>query len=127
MKQGANAYKRMSVTTATPGQVLVMLYEAAIRYTKRAIEGIERGDIALKGESIGKVHDIVNELSNSLNFELGGKIAEDLERIYAFMVDQLIKANTENKREPLDAVLKNLDTLLQGWRTAVEKVNKGQS
>ncbi len=127
MKQGANAYKKTSVTTASPGQIVVMLYEAAIRQTKRAIDAIDRGDKAVKGEAIGKVHDIVNELSNSLNFEVGGKIAEDLERLYSFMVDQLIRANAENEKAPLDAVLKNLETLLQGWRGALEKVTKGQA
>jgi flagellar protein FliS len=127
MNQGANAYKKAAVTTATPGQVLIMLYEAAIRYVKKAADCIDKKDHAGKGVAIGKVHDIINELNTSLNFEVGGDIARNLERLYNFMVEQLVQANSKNSKEHLLTVQKNLETLLEGWRGAVEKVNKGQS
>jgi flagellin-specific chaperone FliS len=41
------------------------------------------------------------------------------------MTEQLVKANAENAVEPLKSVQKNLETLLDGWRGAVEQVNKG--
>ena len=126
MNQGANAYKKAAVTTATPGQVLIMLYEAAIRYVKKAADCIDKKDYAGKGVAIGKVHDIINELNTSLNFEVGGEIARNLERLYNFMVEQLVQANSKNSKEHLMTVQKNLETLLEGWRGAVEKVNKGQ-
>lgn len=127
MNQGANAYKKAAVTTATPGQVLIMLYEAAIRYVKKAADCIDKKDHAGKGVAIGKVHDIINELNTSLNFEVGGEIARNLERLYNFMVEQLVQANSKNSKEHLMNVQRNLETLLEGWRGAVEKVNKGQS
>jgi flagellar protein FliS len=127
MNQGANAYKKAAVTTATPGQVLIMLYEAAIRYVKKAADCIDKKDNAGKGVAIGKVHDIINELNTSLNFEVGGDIARNLERLYNFMVDQLVQANAKNSKENLMNVQKNLETLLEGWRGAIEKVNKGQT
>ncbi len=122
---GANQYKQTSVTTANRGQVLIMLYEGAIRHVKKAIESIDAKDIPTKCKAIGKTHDIVNELNNSLNFEVGGNIARDLERLYTFMAEQLVKANAENSKEALVSVLKLLETLLDGWRGAVDQVNKG--
>jgi flagellar protein FliS len=122
---GANQYKQTSVKTANRGQLLIMLYEAAIRHVKKAADAIDAKDIPTKCSSIGKVHDIVNELNNTLNFEVGGNIARDLERLYTFMAEQLVKANAQNAKEPLLAVQKLLQTLLDGWREAVDQVNKG--
>lgn len=124
---GANQYKQTAVKTANRGQLLLMLYETAMRHTKRAIECIEKGDIAGKGQAIGKIHDIVNELTNSLDFQVGGSLAGELERLYNFMVEQLIKANTENVKQPLESVHQLLDTLYSGWKVAVEKFNSEQA
>ena len=123
-QHGANQYKQAQVLTANRGQVLIMLYEAAIRNVKKATLCIEKKDLAGKGIHIGKTHDIINELSNTLNFEVGGQIARDLERLYNFMTEQLVKANATNTREPLDSVSKLLETLLSGWKVAVQQSNK---
>lgn len=125
MNSRANQYKQTAVLTANRGQVLLMLYEAAIRNCKQAIIHIENKDIPAKGKAIVKTHDIVNELVNSLNHEIGGKIAEELERLYNFIIEQLMKANVENTKEPLEASLKVLETLYSGWKVAVEQFNKG--
>lgn len=119
-----NTYKQTAVTTASRGQILLMLYEAAIRNSKKAIESIEKNDMPAKGVAIGKVHDIVNELANTLDHKVAGNIAADLERLYNFMVEQLLKANLENSKEALQQVLKLLETLYSGWKVAVEEFNK---
>jgi len=121
---GANRYKQTAVQTANPGQILILLYEAAIRNVKKASQCIDAGDMAGKGTHIGKTHDIINELNNTLNFEVGGEIARNLERLYNFMIEQLIRANTESSKEPLVAVQRNLETLLEGWRVAVAQTMK---
>jgi flagellar protein FliS len=124
---GINQYKQTAITTANRGQLLIMLYEAAIKNVKKATESLEKKDLAAKGMAIGKAHDIINELMNTLDFKIGGKIAEDLERLYNFMAEQLIKANAENKAEPLQVTHKLLETLLDAWRGAVEQANKGST
>ncbi len=124
-RHGAQQYKQTSVATANKGQILVMLYEAAIRNLKRAIECTESKDYAGKGAALGKVHDIVSELTATLDHKTGGHIAQDLERLYNFMIEQLLKANIENSVEAMRSVQKLLETLLEGWRGAVEQVNKG--
>lgn len=126
-QHGANQYKQAQVLTANRGQLLIMLYEAAIRNVKKATLALEKKDLATKGTAIGKAHDIINELCNTLDFELGGQIARDLERLYNFMAEQLVKANSTNTREPLDSVVKLLETLLSGWRVAVQQSNQTKS
>ena len=115
----ANQYKQTAVKTANRGQIVIMLYEGAIQNVKKATIAIEKKDIKTKGVAIGKAHDIINELLNTLDFEVGGKIAQDLERLYNFMTEQLVKANLDCSKEPLQTVQKLLETLLEGWKGAV--------
>jgi flagellar secretion chaperone FliS len=124
-KQGYNQYKQMSVLTSSRGQVLILLYEAAIQNVKKATLYLEKKDWAGKGHHILKAHDILNELVNSLDFDAGGDIARNLERLYNFMIEQLIKANIEHSKEALQTVQKLLETLLSGWREAVGQTQKG--
>jgi flagellar protein FliS len=118
---GANQYKQTAVKTANRGQIVIMLYEAAIQNVKKAAVAIDQKDIPGKGVAIGKAHDIINELLNTLDFEVGGNIAKDLERLYNFMTEQLVKANMEISKEPLQTVQKLLETLLDGWKGAVNQ------
>lgn len=122
---GAKKYKNTSVLTASREQILILLYEAAIRNVKKASACIDKKDIAGKGMAIGKAHDIILELISSLNFEIGGDVARDLERLYNFMIEQLIKANIEGKKEPLETVEKIMMNLLDGWRGAIKEMKEG--
>ena len=124
MSYGAAQYKRTSIETASKPQILIMLYEAAIRHLKRAINAIEKNDLATKGEAIGKAHDIVNELINSLNFEVGGDIARDLEALYNYVIRELLDGNTKNDKKALENAKNTLATLLEGWRGAVKKLSE---
>lgn len=123
MTYGANRYKQTAVTTASRGQLLLMLYEAAIQNVKKASVAIDQKNIAAKGQAIGKAHDIINELLNTLDFEVGGNIARDLERLYNYLTEQLVKANLNNSKETLQTIQKVLETLLDGWRGAVAQTN----
>lgn len=124
MSNPYGAYKKTAIATANRGGLLIMLYEAAIQNIKKAIIAIEKKEVAQKGLAIGKAHDIINELSNTLDFEVGGNIATDLERLYHYMTEQLVKANIENNKEPLENVQKLMETLLSAWKQAVSQVNK---
>jgi len=124
MSQGAQKYKSTQVLTSSPERLLILLYEAAIRQVKTAVIAIDEKNWAKKGMAIGKAHDIINELNSSLDHKIGGDIAKDLERLYNFMVTQLLQANLDNSKAPLTAVLSNLETLLEGWREAVSKFQK---
>jgi len=123
---GSSQYKQVSVQTATRGQVLIMLYEAAIRNLKKAMMFLDKKDLAGKGTHIVKAHDIVNELLNSLDYELGGDIAKNLDSLYHFVLTQITKGNVENSKVPLESALKVLETLLAGWRDAIKQVESGK-
>jgi flagellar protein FliS len=114
-----NAYRKTSVTTATKEQILIMLYEAAINHLKRASDACQKNDLAAKGVSVGKAHDIINELSNTLDFEVGGDVAANLENLYVFMIQLITQGNIENNASKFDQARKLMENLLEGWKGAI--------
>jgi len=120
MSYGYNAYKKTSVSTASKEQILLMLYQAAIKNCKKAIEAINDKKIAAKGEYIGKLQDIVIELNNSLDFEVGGDIAKELSSLYDYILFSSTQANIKIDAQPLEGCLNVLNTLYEGWSEAIK-------
>ena len=118
---GLNRYKQTSITTASRGQIILMLYEGCIKFLRKAVDALQEKNVAEKGMYIGKAQDIINELNNSLNHEVGGDLSKELERLYNYMFDQTTQANIKNDPQALEQVIKLLETLLEGWREAVAK------
>lgn len=122
MSYGLGAYKKTSVQTASKEQILLMLYQAAIKNCKKAMEAIDEKNVAKKGEYIGKMQDIVVELSNSLDFEIGGDVAKELASLYDYILYASTQANIKIEKSHLDGCLKVLNTLYEGWTEAVKQV-----
>lgn len=119
-----NKYKQTSILSASKEQILLMLYEAAIKFTKLAIIATEEKRVADKGTNILRALDIVIELQATLDHKVGGELAKQLEQLYVFMIEQYTKANLKGEVEPLKANLKVLENLYEGWKGAIEKMKK---
>ena len=124
MNYKIGAYKKTSVNTASKEQVLLMLYQAAIKNCKKAMTSIEQNQIPEKGEYIGKLQDIVIELNNSLDLEVGGDVAKELSSLYDYMLFASTQANIKIDKEPLEGCLKVLNTLYEGWTEAIKTLRK---
>jgi flagellar secretion chaperone FliS len=124
MNFGAKSYKNTAIQTAKPEQILLMLYEAAIKSCKLAKVAMDKKNINDKCMHISKVHDIVMELNNTLDHSKGKEVSEQLEGLYDFCITQLLKANMDNSLESIDNVQKVLTTLYEGWVEAVGEVRK---
>lgn len=124
MSYGLGAYKKTSIHTASKEQILLMLYQAAIKNVKKAIEAIDEKNIPKKGEFIGKFQDIVIELNNSLDFEIGGEVAKELSSLYDYMLYSSTQANLKIDKAPLEGCLNVLNTLYEGWTQAIKELRK---
>lgn len=124
MKSAYQKYKATSIQSASKEKILLMLYEGAIRFTKQAILACEEKRIADRGQNIGRAYDIVMELNNTLDHRIGGEISKNLEQLYMFMMEQFTKSNITGDPKPLQANLKMLENLYEGWVQAVEKIKK---
>lgn len=127
MKNAYLKYKKTSVESASREKLLLMMYEGAIKFVKRAIVCVENKDIAGRGLNIGKAYDVILELNNTLNHEVGGDVAINLEQLYMFMTDQLTQANIHADKEKLQNVLKILETLYSAWNEAISNLKKQES
>lgn len=120
-------YKQTQVVSASREKLLLLMYEGAIKFTKRAITAAEEKNVSDRCVAIGRAYDIVTELNNTLDHKVGGEIAKNLEQLYMFITEQFTKANINGTVEPLQNALKILETLYDGWVQAVERVKKEES
>lgn len=112
-------YKKSSVSTASRGRTLLMLYDGCIRFLEQAISAIEAGDVARRGNRINRAHAIISELKCTLNHDVAPELCQNLEALYSFMLDQLTEANRQNDPDTLDVVIELMDGLRESWRKAV--------
>jgi flagellar protein FliS len=115
-----NEYKNNAVMTASKEQILIMLYDGAIRFVRQARLGMEENRVAEKVNGINRAMAIITEFSNTLNHEIGGEIAADLSRLYDFMIRELVTANARNDITRLDPVEKILLDLRGAFCGAIE-------
>ena len=105
----------MGIRTATPEQLVVMLYEGAIQQILRARTFHEQGKLGERGSAISRALAIVGELQHSLDLEAGGDIARNLHGLYFFVSDRLLEANVANRIQALDEAVEVLKTLHEAW------------
>ncbi|MDW7645470.1 MAG: flagellar export chaperone FliS [Desulfuromonadales bacterium] len=115
-----NQYQNNQVSTATPEQLLVMLYDGAIRFVRQAIAALGTKNIEEKARYINKASAIVSEFRATLDHEIGGEIAAGLDDLYDFMLREMVKGNIKNDPEPLRVVENLLSDLRETWMQAIE-------
>ena len=118
-----NQYQQNQVMTASKEQILIMLYDGAIRFCRQAMAANKDGNVPEKLGRISKVFAIITEFSDSLNHEIGGEIAADLDGLYQFMMRELNSARKDTTGIHLENVEKLLVDLRLTWGEAVE-INK---
>lgn len=106
-------YQQSAVNTSTPLQLVIMLYDGAIRNVKLGIEGIEGEDIQKANHHLLKAQSVINELAGSLNMRY--PIAQLLLQIYDYMLRKLIEANVRKDKDPALEVLEYLSALRDAW------------
>ena len=118
MRQAAHAYFETQVTTTSQGEVLIMLYDGAIKFLNRAKDLIDAKDYAGKGMLISSAIDVINELASSLNAEKGGELAGNLNQLYFYCSKRLFMANSKMDKGPIDEVI----NILGGIRSAYAQI-----
>lgn len=119
-----NAYKQTTVKTANQGQIIVMLYDEAVKQLEYAKQLLDDGTKELDkvNNAIGKAQDVLTELTVSLDFEQGGEMAQNLFSLYMFFNNQLTQANIEKDTDRLAQVCTFLGDLREAWAQIASKV-----
>lgn len=111
----ASRYYESSVNTASPIQLVVLLYQGAIRQLKQAAEHIECRNLEGKRVAIDKAMAIVQQLHGSLDMEKGGQIATDLDRLYTYVTSRILEGSTTLDVRSIEEAARILITLSSAW------------
>ena len=122
MTSGYNAYQQNSILTAPPEQLVLMLYDGANRFGRRALAAFENESPAEATQAIARVTAIVHELNGTLDMEVGGEIAQNLRSIYVFCADHLMTAALESDPRKVSDVLNLLGDLRGAFAEAAKGV-----
>ncbi|WP_272517321.1 MULTISPECIES: flagellar export chaperone FliS [unclassified Providencia] len=105
------------ITNATPYQLIQILFKGALSALKRGEIFMQQGKVAEKGKEISKAIDIIDTgLKQSLNYEAGGELAENLASLYEYMTMQLLSANLENNVAYVQEVYQLLSDIASAWQ-----------
>ncbi len=117
----SNPYQQQAVTTATPAQLLIMLFDRALVAIGR-VQTVEDprapAGIAVLNDELQLAQDILTELQLTLDHEVGGEIAANLDALYAFCVGQLVQANITKDLDGLSSVASILTELRNTFEEA---------
>ena len=122
----ARTYRSNAVLTASPGQLVLMLFDGALSATAIARDALERpeGDvrrIEIINHQLLKAQAIVSELQGGLNFQVGGEVAKTLNSLYDYYNRRLFEANLRKQVGPVIEVEKMLGELRAGWAEMLTK------
>ncbi len=122
-----NSYRRITTLTAPPGQIILMLYEGALRSLERSLPGFS---IADPGEANMTIHnnlqraqEIIHELNCALNMEQGGEFASTLRRLYDYFDRRLRESNLKKEPTGVKEVLRHITVLRDAWATMLQNQN----
>ncbi|SEK93722.1 flagellar protein FliS [Atopomonas hussainii] len=115
LRQYQNVNTGAQVVEASPHRLIQMLLEGALDRLAKARGAIEREQLALKGEMLGKTIAIVMALRESLDFEQGGEIASNLDSLYDYIAQRLLDVTRNNQLAPLDEAVSLLREIKEGW------------
>ena len=124
LRSPLQSYKTISLETAPPGQLVLMLFDGAIKFLEKAMLGFDIEDPLEMNETvhnnITRAQDIINELNSTLNMDQGGKIALVLRDLYGYMDNKLFESNIRKESQGVQEVIDRLDTVQAGWSEMLE-------
>lgn len=112
-------YRKTATTTASPGELVLMLFDGALRFMAAAELGFQEENFARRNEqvhnNIMRTQAIITELQATLNMEKGGEFSENLYRLYDFMQSQLNQANREKNVDKIKVVVGFVQDIREAW------------
>jgi len=119
-----NAYQQNSVTTASPGELTLMLYNGALKFLNKANQAITDKNISEKNTNIQKAQAIINELNVTLNMDY--PISKQMYALYDYMNRRLIEANIKNDKAIVDEVIGLTTEFRDTWKQVIQITRQQQ-
>ncbi len=121
--RGYSAYANNKITTASQADLVLMLYEGAIKFCNIAIMAVENKEIEKAHNNIMKVQNIILEFQSTLDYKYA--TAKDFNEVYAYLLHRLREANIKKDKEILEEVLIHLRTMRDTWKEVMRLTKNG--
>ncbi len=121
LQQKTNKYLETAVLTATPQQLMMMLYDGAIRFCRMGIEAIKQNNYTDANKHLLRCQDIIREFL--VTIDRSAEVSDGLVKLYDYFIFRLIEANTQKNPEPAEEVLSYLIDLKTTWTQAIKEVS----
>ena len=115
-------YQKNKITTASPAELTLILYEGAIKFCNIAIRAVEEGDVEKANDNIIKTERIIDEFRATLNHKY--PVAKDFEIVYNYIYQLLIQGNIHKDVEILNRALDELRSMRDTWKEVMKTANK---
>lgn len=115
----ANAYKQANISTASPAELTLMLYDGAVKFCNMAMMALEKNDIEKCNYNIQKAKAIIVEFRSTLDFKYD--VAKDFDRVYDYIYWVLTEANINKDPELLGEALKRIREMRDTWKEVMKK------
>lgn len=129
--QSVQVYKEASVNTASPGMLVLMLYDGVLQALNRAEYGFSLSHPVRRNEEIHngliRAHEILRELQQSLDLEVESEFGERMYALYGFMLDRIFEANVKKSAEGLPPVKEMLQDIRDAWEEMLKNSPDGPS
>jgi flagellar protein FliS len=122
-----NPYKHTSVTTASPGELIVMLYDGALKFTGYAEQAYGDGDAALAASSIARAVAIINYLQSVLDEGQSPELVGQLDRLYMKWTHGLTKANLQRDPAKVIEIRAEIAEMREAWVEVNRQVATGEA
>jgi flagellar protein FliS len=111
----AQEYQKQNVNGASPVQLIVMLYDGALRFMEAGKYAMVNGNLDKQNYYLQKAQKIVLELMSCLDMGQGGDVAKNLFALYGYVLNELVAANVEDASDPIERAIKVFSDLRESW------------
>lgn len=119
-----SSYQENQVYTASKEELVLMLYDGALKFIRGGIYALEESNIPQLGYNILRAQKIVHYLDMTLNMEQGKEVAENLTKLYDYINRRLFEGQKEKAADPLEEAIKIIETLREAWFLGVVQKEK---
>lgn len=113
------SYRKIATQTASSGQLVLMLFEGAIRFLECSLQGFSMDDPAESNQTVSnnviRAQAVIQELNQSLNMEAGGEFADTMRRLYDYLDSRLQQSNIRKEPAGIEEAISRLAVLRGAW------------
>jgi flagellar protein FliS len=124
LETAASRYQKVQVSTSSPGQILLALYNGIFRFLNTGRAAFQKGELARGREQLSRAQAIIHELEIALDHDVSPELCGRLQGLYQFSTDRIQKARFKGETCWIDEVVRVLEPLRDAWITAVAEVQK---